>query len=50
MKRWKDVWAAYQGLSPIHAIEPVSMIVDTIEEQYLAALRRANRLAMPAKI
>ncbi|CAM2849448.1 nitronate monooxygenase family protein [Prescottella defluvii] len=48
MKRWKDVWAAGQGLAPIRAIEPVSTIVETIEGEYLTALRRASRSAVPA--
>ncbi|MEV0770037.1 NAD(P)H-dependent flavin oxidoreductase [Nocardia salmonicida] len=43
MKRWKDVWAAGQGLQPIRAIEPVSTIVERIEEQYVAALHRTNQ-------
>lgn len=48
MKRWKDVWAAGQGLAPIRAIETVSTIVETIEGEYVAALRRASRLTAPA--
>ncbi|MFD7846618.1 NAD(P)H-dependent flavin oxidoreductase [Nocardia sp. NPDC059764] len=49
MKRWKDVWAAGQGLAPIRAIEAVSTIVEAIEEQYIAALRRASRLTASAE-
>lgn len=48
MKRWKDVWAAGQGLAPIRAIESVGTIVETIEEEYAAALARASRLAVLA--
>ncbi|RDI14290.1 nitronate monooxygenase [Rhodococcus sp. AG1013] len=44
MKRWKDVWAAGQGLQPIRAIEPVSAIVETIEREYVAALQRASQV------
>lgn len=44
MKRWKDVWAAGQGLQTIRAIEPVSTIVDRIEREYTAALRRSSDL------
>ncbi|WP_430334261.1 NAD(P)H-dependent flavin oxidoreductase [Rhodococcus sp. ACT016] len=42
MKRWKDVWAAGQGLQTIRAIEPVAEIVDRIESEYVAALRRSS--------
>ena len=43
MKRWKDVWAAGQGLQPIRAIEPVSTIVESIEKEYVEALQRSSR-------
>jgi nitronate monooxygenase len=45
MKRWKDVWAAGQGLAPIRGIEPVSTIVESIEKEYIEALQRSGRLA-----
>ncbi|MGO4205277.1 NAD(P)H-dependent flavin oxidoreductase [Rhodococcus sp. TAF43] len=48
MKRWKDVWAAGQGLQPIRAIEPVSTIVETIEREYVAALQRASQVITTA--
>ncbi|MFC9787484.1 NAD(P)H-dependent flavin oxidoreductase [Rhodococcus sp. NPDC127528] len=48
MKRWKDVWAAGQGLAPIRAIEPVSAIVERIEGEYVAALQRSSQLIAPA--
>ncbi|QBJ96372.1 nitronate monooxygenase [Rhodococcus sp. ABRD24] len=48
MKRWKDVWAAGQGLAPIRAIEPVSTIIETIETEYVAALQRAGQLITTA--
>lgn len=48
IKRWKDVWAAGQGLQNIRAIEPVAEIVDRIGEEYAAALRRATERSAPA--
>ncbi|MGC0362233.1 nitronate monooxygenase [Rhodococcus sp. 27YEA15] len=44
IKRWKDVWAAGQGLQTIRAIEPVSAIVDQISAEYDAALQRIPTL------
>lgn len=38
VKRWRDTWAAGQGLGTIHAIEPVATIVDRLESEYRAAL------------
>ncbi|WP_418345900.1 NAD(P)H-dependent flavin oxidoreductase [Rhodococcus pyridinivorans] len=40
IKRWKDVWAAGQGLQTIRAIEPVSAIVDQICQEYETARKR----------
>lgn len=48
LKRWKDVWAAGQGLQTIRAIEPVSAIVDRIEDEYDTALRRMSGRATTA--
>lgn len=42
LKRWKDVWAAGQGLQTIRAVEPVSTIIDRIEDEYDSALRRVS--------
>lgn len=42
LKRWKDVWAAGQGLQTIHAVEPVSNIVDQIAAEYGTALQRIS--------
>jgi len=47
LKRWKDVWAAGQGLQTIRAVEPVSAIVDRIEDEYDTALRRVSARATP---
>ena len=41
-RRWKDVWAAGQGLQTIRAVQPVADVVDELEAQYAAALRRAS--------
>ncbi len=38
-KRWKDLWAAGQGIDASKAIEPVSVIVDQLEGEYRDALR-----------
>lgn len=42
IKRWKDVWAAGQGLQTIRAVESVGSIVDQIELEYETALNRAE--------
>ena len=39
-RRWKDVWAAGQGLGAVRAIEPVAQIVDKLETQYEDAVAR----------
>ena len=39
-KRWKDVWAAGQGLGAIKAIAPVADVVDRLEREYRAACTR----------
>lgn len=44
-KRWKDLWAAGQGVEASRAIEPVAAIVDQLEKEYRAALS-----AMAARI
>jgi len=44
VKRWKDVWAAGQGVGSIRSIESVSTIVDTIEHEYHAATERFNQI------
>lgn len=50
IKRWKDLWAAGQGLQSIRAVEPVSTIVDQIAEEYearLAHVREMGRVSVP---
>lgn len=44
-KRWKDVWAAGQGLQSIKDVQPVAGIVDGLSAQYQAACRRFQSLA-----
>lgn len=39
-KRWKDIWAAGQGLGAVRGIEPVSDIVARLEAEYATALDR----------
>ncbi|MFN0095856.1 MAG: NAD(P)H-dependent flavin oxidoreductase [Dehalococcoidia bacterium] len=38
-KRWKDLWAAGQGIDASKAIEPVATIVNQLEGEYKDALR-----------
>ncbi len=38
-KRWKDLWAAGQGIDSSKSIEPVAAIVDRLEVEYQEALR-----------
>lgn len=40
LKRWKDVWAAGQGLQTIRAIEPVDVIVSQLCRDYETARKR----------
>ncbi|WP_026860303.1 NAD(P)H-dependent flavin oxidoreductase [Pseudidiomarina sediminum] len=42
-KRWKDIWAAGQGVGRTRAIEPVATIVADIEREYLEAIQRFNQ-------
>lgn len=37
VKAWKDVWSAGQGLGTVHAVEPLAVIVDKLEQEYLQA-------------
>jgi nitronate monooxygenase len=39
-KRWKDVWAAGQGLGVVKAVEPVSTVVAELARDYDEAIRR----------
>lgn len=44
-KRWKDIWAAGQGLQLITSVEPTAAIVAQLEEEYRAATSRFMSLA-----
>lgn len=39
-KRWRDIWAAGQGVGRTSAIEPVAQVVDDLEREYMAAIAR----------
>jgi nitronate monooxygenase len=39
-KRWRDLWAAGQGIGRVKAVQPVAEIVDEIEGEYNAARQR----------
>ncbi len=39
-KRWRDVWAAGQGVGAIKAIEPLEAVVARLEREYRAAIDR----------
>ncbi|WP_246104704.1 NAD(P)H-dependent flavin oxidoreductase [Rudaeicoccus suwonensis] len=43
-KRWKDIWAAGQGLQTIHGIEPAAAVVDRLEREYREAMTRRMTL------
>jgi nitronate monooxygenase len=44
-KRWKDVWSAGQGVGAIRSIEPVSVVVERLAQEYDAAFARVAALA-----
>lgn len=44
-KRWKDIWAAGQGLASINEIGLVEDVVTKMEAEYLDALARLRRLS-----
>jgi NAD(P)H-dependent flavin oxidoreductase YrpB (nitropropane dioxygenase family) len=41
--RWKDLWAAGQGLQAIRSVEPVAAVVGRLAEEYQAAAERLSR-------
>jgi nitronate monooxygenase len=41
--RWKDLWAAGQGLQAIRAVEPVAAVVARLAKEYQAAAERLAR-------
>ncbi len=44
-KKWKEVWAAGQGLGTVRAIEPVARVVDRLCSEYDAAVERLQHLS-----
>lgn len=44
VKRWKDIWAAGQGVGRTRSIESVAAIVADIEHEYHAAIQRFNQI------
>ncbi|MEW6539275.1 MAG: nitronate monooxygenase [Pseudomonadota bacterium] len=45
-KRWKDLWAAGQGIDAVRRVEPVSQVVEQLTQEYRAASLRFNALAL----
>lgn len=48
-KRWKDIWAAGQGLDNVRAIEPVAQVVNQLDAEYHAALRAFDQRTQAAR-
>ena len=49
-KRWRDIWAAGQGLQKINAVEPTAVVVDRLEAEYRAAAARFAGLSAPRSV
>ena len=49
-KRWRDIWAAGQGLQKINAVEPTAVVVDRLEAEYRAAAARFAGLSVPRSV
>ncbi|WP_374516258.1 NAD(P)H-dependent flavin oxidoreductase [Brevundimonas sp.] len=47
-KRWKDIWAAGQGLGRIDTVASTAAVVDRLEREYRAAADRFNGLTARA--
>lgn len=43
-KRWRDIWAAGQGVGRSRAIESTAEIVDDLEREYIAAVSRFEKI------
>ncbi|MEO8858990.1 MAG: nitronate monooxygenase [Burkholderiaceae bacterium] len=48
-KKWKDVWAAGQGVGAVKKVESVADVVDRLEVEYRAACQRMARLSPAAE-
>lgn len=49
-KRWRDIWAAGQGVEAVRSVEPVATIVDQLAVEYDAAVDRfQGRVAARAR-
>ena len=48
-KKWKDVWAAGQGVGAVKQIEPVADVVRRLRAEYQSACHRLATLAQPTK-
>ena len=44
-KRWRDIWAAGQGVGATRAVEPVAVIVDQLAAEYAEAVARLVRIS-----
>lgn len=44
-KRWRDLWAAGQGVGAVKAVEPLATVVDRLAHEYTIASRRFAALA-----
>lgn len=44
-KAWKEIWGAGQGIGAIRSVGPAGAVVDRIEAEYRAALKRTAALA-----
>lgn len=41
-KSWKDIWGAGQGIGAVRAVMPAARVVDRLEAEYRAAIRRLD--------
>lgn len=48
-KKWKDVWAAGQGVGAVKQIEPVADVVHRLRAEYQSACQRLATLAPPTE-
>lgn len=50
VRRWKDLWAAGQGLGAVTDIQPVAAIVDRLTDQYQRAATRLVRQSLEGSV